>query len=59
MAIADEPGVDAGVFFAEVKNELMLDVTDDEDETALNASGLEEEETDGEQGAKKRRKLSL
>ena len=33
MAIADEPGVDAGLFFAEVKNELMLDVTEEEDET--------------------------
>ena len=33
MVIADEPGVDAGVFFAEVKNELMLDVTEEEDET--------------------------
>ena len=33
MAIADEPDVDAGVFFAEVKNELMLDVTEEEDET--------------------------
>ncbi|KAI0739104.1 hypothetical protein C8Q80DRAFT_1124492 [Daedaleopsis nitida] len=33
------------------------DEADDEDETALNASGLDEEDADGERGVKKRRKL--